>query len=563
MSRRVWSVLFLLLLAIPAGATERVLDFHSDIRIARDGTLTVTEMITVRALGKQVRRGILRDFPTDYRDRLGNRVRVPFDVVSVARNGQPEPYALERLSNGARIRIGAPDVLLPFGQHEYRITYRTARQIGFFEQHDELYWNVNGNGWTFPFDRVSAEVHFAQPVPAGELKVEAYTGPQGSRARNYQAFVRPGSAAFRTTAPLGPREGLTIVVGFPKGVVAPPTGAQRFDAWVESNPALIAAFAGLFVLGSYLLFIWRKVGRDPKAGPRFPRYAPPAGLGPGSVRWLDRMGYDGRGFAAALLGLGAAGYLKIREENGRYELRATGRPPDGSQLEQQILRGLFSHGQTQVFFDRTPSATLQAVRDGFGGALKEHFGARLFSRNWGAQAVGWLAAAAILGLMFLLQGGLLLIGAAGLLMAAMLAVFYRLLPAYSLEGRKLQDGVEGLRQYLGVAEKEDLARMKVPPQTAEEFARFLPYAVALDVEKTWAERFAAVLGSAAVAAAVQDYYEASSGFDSFEGFSSSLSSMGSTISAASTAPGSESGFSGGGGGGSSGGGGGGGGGSGW
>jgi uncharacterized membrane protein len=148
-------------------------------------------------------------------------------------------------------------------------------------------------------------------------------------------------------------------------------------------------------------------------------------------------------------------------------------------------------------------------------------------------------------------------------MAAMLAVFYRLLPAYSLEGRKLQDGVEGLRQYLGVAEKEDLARMKVPPQTAEEFARFLPYAVALDVEKTWAERFAAVLGSAAVAAAVQDYYEASSGFDSFEGFSSSLSSMGSTISAASTAPGSESGFSGGGGGGSSGGGGGGGGGSGW
>jgi uncharacterized membrane protein len=143
-------------------------------------------------------------------------------------------------------------------------------------------------------------------------------------------------------------------------------------------------------------------------------------------------------------------------------------------------------------------------------------------------------------------------------MVVMLAVFYRLLPAYSVEGRKLQDAVEGLRQYLGVAEKDDLARMQAPPQTPEEFARFLPYAMALEVEKTWAERFAGILGAAAVAAAVQDYYETSSG--SFEGFASSFSNMDSTVAASATAPGSASGGSGGG---SSGGGGGGGGGSGW
>ena len=550
--------LVLLLFCVPAHAVERVLDFHSEIRIARDGTLTVTEVISVQAEGRQVRRGILRDFPTDYRDRLGNRVRVPFEVLSVARDGKPELYALERLSNGMRVRIGSPDVLLPFGPHEYRIAYRTARQIGFFDKHDELYWNVNGNGWTFAFDRTSAEVRFAEPVPADELKVEAYTGPQGSRARNYQAFVRHGAVAFRTTRALAPREGMTIVVAFPKGVVAPPSGAERFDAWLETNPAVLAALAGLLVLSVYLTLVWRRVGRDPKAGPRFPRYEPPAGLGPGAVRWLDRMGYDHRGFAAALLGLAARGYLKIREQGGRYELASTGKAPDGHELEQQILRGLFSHGQKQVFFDREPSATLQAAREGFGDALKAHFGARLFSRNWGAQAIGWIIAAATLGLMYFLQGSFFLIGAAGLLAAVMLAVFYRLLPAYSIEGRKLQDGVEGLRQYLGVAEKDDLARMQAPPQTAEEFARFLPYAVALEVEKTWAERFAGILGAAAVAAAVRDYYETSSG--SFEGFASSFSGMGSTVAASATAPGSASGSSGGG---SSGGGGGGGGGSGW
>ncbi|HEX6319583.1 MAG TPA: DUF2207 domain-containing protein [Burkholderiales bacterium] len=550
--------MLLFLFSFQACAAERVLDFHSEIRIARDGRLTVTEVISVQAEGRQVRRGILRDFPTDYRDRLGNRVRVPFEVLSVARNGEPEPYALERLSNGMRIRIGSPDVLLPFGPHEYRIAYRTARQIGFFDRHDELYWNVNGNGWTFAFDRMSAEVRFADPVPADELKVEAYTGPQGSRARNYQAFVRHGAVAFRTTQALAPREGMTIVVAFPKGVVAPPSGAERFDAWLETNPAVIAALAGLLVLSVYLTLVWRRVGRDPKAGPRFPRYEPPAGLGPGAVRWLDRMGYDHRGFAAALLGLAASGYLKIREQGGRYELARTGKAPDGRELEQQILRGLFSHGQKQVFFDREPSATLRTAREGFGDALKAHFGARLFSRNWGAQAAGWILAALTVWVMFLLDGAPMLMAGAIGVMVIMLAAFYRLLPAYSVEGRKLQDTVEGLRQYLGVAEKDDLARMQAPPQTPEEFARFLPYAMALEVEKTWAERFAGILGAAAVAAAVQDYYETSSG--SFEGFASSFSGMDSTVAASATAPGSASGGSGGG---SSGGGGGGGGGSGW
>ena len=130
----------------------------------------------------------------------------------------------------------------------------------------------------------------------------------------------------------------------------------------------------------------------------------------------------------------------------------------------------------------------------------------------------------------------------------------------------MQDHIEGLRQYLGVAERDDLARMKAPEMTPTEFARMLPYALALDVEKTWADRFAVVLGTAAVAAAVSSYYAgdtSSWGSDSIDGLTDSFGSLDSTVSAASTAPGSQSGSSGGGGGGSSGGGGGGGGGGGW
>jgi hypothetical protein len=133
-------------------------------------------------------------------------------------------------------------------------------------------------------------------------------------------------------------------------------------------------------------------------------------------------------------------------------------------------------------------------------------------------------------------------------------------------GRRLQDEIVGLRQYLSVAEADELARMQAPPQTGEEFARLLPYAVALEVEKTWAERFAATLGTAAVAAAVAQYCSGDELFGAagIGGFASGLSGLGGAISAAAAAPGSESGSSASGsGGGSSGGGGGGGGGSGW
>jgi hypothetical protein len=293
----------------------------------------------------------------------------------VSRNGQPEPYALERLSNGVRVRIGAPDVLLRFGAHEYRITYRTTRQIGFFEDHDELYWNVNGTGWTFAFERISAEVRFDVPVPGADLKVEAYTGPQGSRARHYQVFVGEGSAAFRTTRALGPREGLTIVVAFPKGVVAPPGPAARFDAWIESNPGALAALAGVLLLTLYLVFIWRIVGRDPAAGPRFPRYEPPAGLGAGSVRWLDRMGYDGRAFAAALLGLGAGGYLRIREHDGRQPTAASSSSRSCRAFSPAGRRRCPSTGSTAPRCRRRARAS--ARRSG-------HASGRAFSRATGA-----------------------------------------------------------------------------------------------------------------------------------------------------------------------------------
>jgi uncharacterized membrane protein YgcG len=566
-----WLVLLVSIAATTGiGAQERVLSFNSQIQIGARGELTVLETIVAQVEGRQIKRGILRDFPTDYRDRFGRKVTVPFDVLSVKRNGQAENYSLQRQTNGMSVRIGNASVMLPRGRHVYEIAFRTNFQVGFFAQHDELYWNVNGNGWTFAMDEISAEVSLPKAVPAGELKVEAYTGPFGAKGRDYQAKARDGGASFRTTRRLVAGEGLTLVLMFPKGVVAPPTLRARFDRWLKDNLGEAVGAAGLLVFLAFLYWRWASLGKDPRAGPLFPRYAAPSGIGPAGVRYLDKMACDDRCFAAALLGLGARGYLRITESDGTYQLVRTGKVLSMLPGEAEVALLAPDHGVGII--GRTYDSEVQHARSGLEAALKKHFDEKLFSLNRGPIARAALFGAGVLLAMNFLDAALPVIIAVGAVMLAALAAAWKLLPAYTVEGRRLDDEIEGLRQYLSVAEGDDLARMKMPPRTMEEFARFLPYAVALEVEKTWADAFARVLGAAALAAATADYYASSdiggSMAGSAGGFARSLEGMGRTISAASTPPASSSGgssgsSSSGGGGGSSGGGGGGGGGSGW
>jgi len=553
-----------------ARARERILAFHSDISIGAQGELSVTETIEAQVEGYEIKRGILRDFPTDYRDRLGRRVTVPFEVVSVKRDGKAESWNVGPWANGVRVRIGNPGVLLQHGLHVYEISYRTRYQLGFFDDHDELYWNVNGNGWTFAMDSVSAHVRLPRAVPAAQLQAEAYTGAFGAKGGAYTAAVRDGGAEYRTTQALAPREGLTIVFSFPKGVIPPPPWWQPLARWLHDNRGEVAGVAGVLLLLGFLFGRWWVVGRDPRKGPVFPRYEAPTGLGPAGARYLDKMKCDDRCFAAALLGLGQRGFLRIRGDGGVYTIERTGKAVKWLPGEEAIAALVPEQGAL-TFGGKYNTLVQQASAD-LDRSLKAHYAEKLFSRNqssfYAGVAIAPCTAVAMASLG--VTDPFLPLAVVGMVLVLML--FRRVLPAYTAEGRKLEDEVEGLRQYLSVAEKDDLARLKLPPRTPEEFAKFLPYALALDVEVTWADAFTAVLGAAAVAQAVSSYYQ--SGSDSIGGdiggLTDSISSLGSAISAASTPPGSSSGSSssgggggGGGGGGSSGGGGGGGGGSGW
>src|SRR5437016_2121358 len=236
-----------------ADASERITDFSSEIRISPTGALTVTENISVNAEGDRIEHGIFRDFPTTY-TKQGRRIHVGFDVLSVALDGHNEPYSVEGIDDGERVKIGDPNTLLSTGAHRFTLTYATDRQIGFFGDYDELYWNVTGNFWAFPIERAEALIEL--PNGARIIRSSAYTGATGSRAQNARSeSAAQSSIRFATTMPLQAEEGLTVAVAFSKGAVLPPSPAELRSEFIRDNAAAVAACAGVFLMLVYFVIV--------------------------------------------------------------------------------------------------------------------------------------------------------------------------------------------------------------------------------------------------------------------------------------------------------------------
>ena len=559
-----------LLLAWPllAGADERILDFHSDITVRQDGWIEVTETIRVRAEGDRIRRGIYRDFPTEYFDKLGNRYVVDFQPYAVLRNDAREPFKVVEYRNGVRTYFGRSDRFIDKGVHTYLFRYRASRMLGFFEAHDELYWNVTGFDWAFPIDRGSATVRFDFDVPAGRVATEGYTGPYGSNRQDFTSHVdADGVAHFEADDPLGPLNGLTIVVMWPKGLVTEPSALDRATWVLKDNAGLLIVLAGFAGVLAYAFPVWRRYGRDPEEGVLVTRYEPPRGFSPASLRYIRQMYYDDKTMTAAILSLAVKGYLRINDLGSKHTLFKLEPGDDAPPLatgEAELYEALFRDGK-RVVLEKDNHALLGDARAAHRSSLVKDYKRHYFRINGLLNLPSILIALLSLGVA-LLVGGRLSVAMIVVIVAMFLTVafFGAIMKRPTVRGRKVLDEMLGFKDYLEVAEKDEMNLRNPPEKTPQLFEAYLPFALALGVEQAWAEKFAGVLG--AIRGPRDDGYQPSwySGRWDSSRLSSNIGSvsseLGSAISSSVTPPGSSSG---GGGGGFSGGGGGGGGGGGW
>jgi uncharacterized membrane protein len=379
-----------------------------------------------------------------------------------------------------------------------------------------------------------------------------------------------GSVHFNANDALSPTNGLTIVVGWPKGFVAEPTRTQRLGWLLADNRDLLIAVIGFLLLLAYYIPVWLKFGRDPDEGVVTTRYEPPKDYSPASLRYIRQMYYDDKVMTSAVVNLAVKGYLEISNFSDMHVLR---------KVDSDEPRPAMAAGEQELYdalFDRARSVTLKDVnhevlgkaRSAHKRSLKDDYKQRYFRTN-GAMNIPAIAIVLVTTIVALGSGNGPTVAVIGMIVLMFLTmVFFAIvMKRPTLRGRQLLDEMLGFKDYLEIAEQQELNLRNPPQKTPQLFETLLPFALALGVDQQWSERFSKTL--AAIRDPNNGQYSPSwySGqWDSFD-LSSTTSQLSgglnSAISSSVTPPGSSSGSGGSSGGGSSGGGGGGGGGGGW
>jgi uncharacterized membrane protein YgcG len=490
--------------ATATAQTPRTLEFpsfHTDLLVRRDGTVSVTENIRIRFIGSW--NGLLREIPVEYAGSAGSNYTLRLDVESVTDSaGAPLRWESERAGAYRRFRVWVPDAADAVRTVVLRYTVQNG--IRFFEEHDELYWNVTGNDSEYPVHAASATIHL--PPEATNVRATSYTGAFGATDTSAAVTIVANRIDVRAARPLGFREGLTVVAGWDPGAVARPTTADRIRGFLLSNGVLVVpflAFAGMLAL-------WRRHGKDPAQRPIVPRYEPPADLTPAEAGTLIDGSPDLRDITATIVHLAVRGFLIIEETEEKkllglatereFAFRAVKPASEWSALkphERRLMEAFFRDGAR----DRVETDDLENVFYAELPAIQADLKKTLVSgghylRDPTHVQVAWLLGGLGAGFVVAVGGAAFIAGVlgqqplaaivAGVATAIVIAGFGFAMPARTARGARVLEEIQGFEEFLRRVEKDRFDRVI---RTPEMFESYLPYAMAFGVEKNWARAF--------------------------------------------------------------------------
>jgi uncharacterized membrane protein len=496
--------LLALFAAMPSNARELTFEhFAAEILVNSDGTLEVTETMEAHFTGAW--HGIYRTIPIEYTNPQGLNYTLFLDRIS-AKDRQGQKLKIEQNREGRYLKFkiyvpGAEDATRTILLH-----YRVLNAVRFFQDHDELYWNVTGDEWENRIELVTAHIEFPDGV-AG-LHAIAYTGVISSRAQDAQVNISGNAVDIRSSRPLGYHEGLTAVVGFDKGFVQPPSSSAQFTRFLQSNlPLLIPVFA-FFVM----LWMWWTRGRDPQRESISVQYEPPDQLTPGECGTLVDNEAAMPDITATLVDLAVKGYLTIEQIDESHLLGLSHskdyifhlkKPPQewasARSHEQEMLSAVFDDGaNTDVKLSDLQNhfyTHLPGIRDRIFDALMKD-GYYLHRPDTVRQ--GYMGTGAVIGL--LIAGGAIFLSGetgiaqgtwivAGIISGVVICVFGWFMSARTISGARALERVLGFEEFLGRVEKDQIERLQKSPEL---FEKYLPYAMALRVEKKWVQAFSGI-----------------------------------------------------------------------
>jgi uncharacterized membrane protein len=483
----------------PRSASLRHPRFDARIEVFQDGNIEVTERIETEFTGSW--NGIYRMVPVKYRTPQGFNWSIGLALISATDDaGTPLRTDTSRAGHYIKYKIWVPGA--ENATRTIVLRYRANNALRFFDDHDELYWNATGDEWDVALGMVTAEVIL--PEGASQIRATAFNGAYGATLREAEMALQGTGVTFQMPRPLAFREGMTVVVGWDKGLVRAPTVADRAVGFLASNWPLGIPF--LVLAG--MLRIWWTRGRDPRSLPIAVQYEPPLGLTPAEAGALTDEQVDLRDITATLVDLAVRGFLRIEEREEKHlfgllkdeefvfhRLRAESEWPTLPPHEQGVLGGIFEDGKAEVKLSDLKDEFYTHLSGIQEGVMDRLVAKSLFRSNPSATRGKWVFAGIALGVLLGVGGAALSASLAltpvPFVIAAVVSALIVIgigwfMPARTVSGARTLERVLGFGEFL---ERVDKERFEAIERTPELFERYLPYAMAFGVEQKWAKGF--------------------------------------------------------------------------
>src|SRR2546430_2201862 len=484
----------------------RIENFQAEIIVAPDGSIDVTENIQAHFFGGPWH-GLYRTIPVEYVTPQGLNYSLFLDVKRITDgSGRSLRFESSRERHYRKLKIYIPNA--DNSVQTISIQYSVSDALRFFDDHDELYWNVTGDECDIPIQAASARIIL--PEGTSNIRANAFTGAYRSRAQDADVDIAGNGVEMRTRRPMRLLEGVTVAIAFDKGLVHEPTAANKVSLFLRSNWPLFAPILAFVVM----FYLWWTRGRDPRLRPIAAQYQPPDQLTPGEAGTLVDNSADIRDITASIVDLAVRGYIVIEEHqkdrmlglihDKDYNFIVHQDRSEWSKLkphEQALLEGLFTTGKvgesvSMSSLENQFYTNLPGIKNDIFASLVTH---GYYKRRPDSVRSGYLGIGVVLGVVILVGGGKLATDwgmaplpfyIAGILTGAIICAFGWFMPAHTEEGARALEGVLGFEDFLVHVESDRFNRMI---KTPEMFEKFLPFAMALGVEKNWSKAFQGIL----------------------------------------------------------------------
>ena len=483
-------------LRVFAQSNEHIETFDISAEINTDGTIDIIETI-VYDFGALERHAIFRSIPYIYVNDQDKKYQFEIYNVSVSdENDSSYEVKESREDDEMNLRIGDPNITIS-GLHTYKISYSLKGALLYFSDHDEFFWNATGTQWDIPISKAQATVILPTNQLYSDIPLKCFTGSFGSTEQNCEIRQENEKITF-TAENLNAYQGLTIVTGFSKGIVAevPAEKAIAFQETLLGKILLmLLGLVGFFWYIVYPMWIpvkWYRYGRDPHVGyPPTAYFDPPQtkkgrALTPAETGTLIDETVHLRDVLATVVDLARRGHIIIDEKKKNdFWLKKSDKGLKIERIDQlpnfevKLLTDIFpSKSEAEVHLkDASLLTTVAEVEKMiYEGMVNQNF----FPRNPHATRTFYNIIGSIAVISFNIQ------------LALVSLIFGRNMPKKTLLGAQEANKAKGLYSFLKSQERQLAFEAEKNPEFQDKqvlFEKFLPYAIAFGVEKVWMKRF--------------------------------------------------------------------------